>query len=82
MAGDEFWAFNIAWLREVSRVVRPNGGVESRFWCFHAGPLAYSSVSSLDSMSRTPGSSRCCCTGPGAAVGSPGLTFAAYRTTE
>lgn len=27
MAGDEFWAFNIAWLREVSRVVRPNGNL-------------------------------------------------------
>jgi site-specific DNA-methyltransferase (adenine-specific) len=27
MAGDEFWAFNLAWLREVTRVVRPNGNI-------------------------------------------------------
>lgn len=27
MAGDEFWAFNLTWLREVSRVVRPNGNI-------------------------------------------------------
>jgi site-specific DNA-methyltransferase (adenine-specific) len=27
MAGDEFWAFNIAWLREASRVIKPNGNL-------------------------------------------------------
>lgn len=27
MAGDEFWAFNLTWLREVTRVVRPNGNI-------------------------------------------------------
>jgi len=27
MAGDEFWAFNLTWLREVTRVVKPNGNI-------------------------------------------------------
>ena len=27
MAGDEFWAFNLSWLREVARVVKPNGNL-------------------------------------------------------
>jgi DNA modification methylase len=27
MAGDEFWAFNLAWLREVTRLVKPNGNL-------------------------------------------------------